>query len=74
MLSDEFNKILNIAYTKSWDDFCIFGIIMFGVGTFVFFFGWFRMHILITYVLYLPEFILGSIAFGIYFMFTKNNE
>ena len=71
MINEEIKNILEIAYTKNWDDFFTLFIILYFAGGIIFYYGWFCMPIILTYVLYMPPFILGVLSFMIYVIFTK---
>ena len=71
MLSKYINDLETKAYNKNWDDFLIMAVILYGVGTILFFLGWFKYYFIIDYILYIPPFILGSFAMMIYILFTK---
>ena len=72
MMGEYIDEILQKAYTKNWDDFFIIGVLFHSLGVFIIFYGWFKMPVLIHYLLYLPLQILGSIALIIYMIFTKS--
>ena len=71
MLSEWIKDLETKAYAKNWDDFLIMAVILYGVGSFIFFLGWYRMPVLLDYILFIPPFILGSLAMMIYILFTK---
>jgi Zn-dependent protease with chaperone function len=73
MINEAIDEILEKAYTKNWDDFFILAFILHAVGTFVLFLGWFKMPVLLDYLLFLPPQILGSMALIIYLLFTKES-
>jgi len=74
MIGEYIDKVLQKAYTKNWDDFCMIGVLFHGLGVFIMFYGWFKMPVLIHYLLFLPLQILGSIALVIYMIFTETKS